>query len=89
MLTYLLLAFMLLSLGFIGYRTVRHGPEYRLVENAGLAVVILVAASALGEAAGAGDWFRWARYAYAVLGAAYIAYGAYAKYRGGTDGYGQ
>ncbi|GGN98100.1 hypothetical protein [Saccharibacillus kuerlensis] len=87
MLIYLMLALMLLSIGIIAYRTIRRGPEYHLVENGGMIVIINIGSSILGPENG--DWFHWLRYAYMVLGAAYIAYGAYAKYRGGTDGYGQ
>lgn len=87
MFVYILLALMLLSIGFVAYRLFRVGAEYHFVENAGLMIIVLVAASALGGAAG--EWFLYVRYAYAALTAAYIAYAAYAKYRGGTDGYGQ
>ena len=89
MLIYIMFGLMLLSAGFVAYRLRRDGAEYHFVENAGLMVVVLVAASALGGMAEAGDWFRYVRYLYAILTAAYIAYAAYAKYRGGTDGYGQ
>ncbi len=86
MLIYGITVLMIAALGFVLYRTIRRGAEYRLVENIVLLAIVFVAASALGDAA---EWFRWARYVYTALGAAYLVYGAYAKYRGGTDGYGQ
>ncbi|WP_037284069.1 hypothetical protein [Saccharibacillus sacchari] len=86
MLVYIMLALMLVSAGIITFRLVRYGAEYHLAENAAMAIIVSVAASILAEP---GTWFSWVRYIYIVIGAAYIAYGAYGKYKGGTDGYGQ
>lgn len=86
MLIYVMLGLMAISAAIIVYRTIRRGAEYHLVENAAMAVVVSVAASIIAEP---GHWFDWVRYVYIALGAAYIVYGAYGKYKGGTDGYGQ
>lgn len=86
LLVYIMSALMIISAGIITFRLFRRGAEYRLAENAAMAIIVSVAASILAEP---GHWFSWVRYVYMVLGAAYIAYGAYGKYKGGTDGYGQ
>lgn len=86
MLVYIMLALMLVSAGIITFRLVRRGAEYHLAENAAMAIIVSVAASILAEP---GTWFSWVRYIYIAFGAAYIVYGAYGKYKGGTDGYGQ
>lgn len=86
LLIYVMLALMIISAGIIAYRAIRLGAEYHLVENAAMAIVVSAAASILAEP---GSWFSVVRYVYVALGAAYIAYGAYGKYKGGTDGYGQ
>ncbi|MCQ4086492.1 hypothetical protein [Saccharibacillus sp. JS10] len=85
MLIYIVLGLMVISAAMIGYRFKRYGAEYRLVENAAMIIVVAVAASVNAE----GGWFSWINYIYIALGAAYIVYGAYGKYKGGTDGYGQ
>lgn len=81
-----MLALMLISAAIIAFRFVRFGAEYHLTENAAMAIIVSVAASIVAEPE---TWLSWVRYVYIALSAAYIVYGAYGKYKGGTDGYGQ
>ncbi|MDO3408286.1 hypothetical protein QWJ34_00745 [Saccharibacillus sp. CPCC 101409] len=87
MLVWLMLGLLLCWTGVIVYRVIRHGVQHHFVESGGVAVVVLT--SSWISLAQSPDWFRYVWYGFLALAIAYIAYGSYDKYRGGTDGFGQ
>ncbi|MEW4370078.1 hypothetical protein [Paenibacillus kandeliae] len=88
MIIYIVMALMMISVAFIAYRASSQGPEHHLVQHATIIIVIIAAAWFLVNG---NDWIEWVRirYTYTALGIVFILYGAYAKYKGNTDGYGQ